>query len=214
MKIKGAIFDMDGTLIDSMPVWANLGSDYLRQMGITPTDDLGKTIKTMTLMECAHYFRQAHGVTHSPEEIIAGFTRMMARQYEKEIPLKPQVRPFLEKLRDAGVRCCVLTANEKHLAAVCLERLNVLSYFDFVLTCTELGLGKEDPALFIKTAELLGTIKEETMVFEDALHAAEAAKKAGLLVTGVYDPSGAKDEQAMRAIADCYVYAFDTWEEK
>ena len=212
MKYKGAIFDLDGTLVDSMPVWENLGSNYLKKLRIKPTEDIGETIKTMTLLECAHYFQREHGVTHTIEQIIMGFSNMISRQYEEDILLKPQVRPFLEKLRREGVRCCVLTANERHLAEACLARNDALKYFEFILTCSEVGCGKDNPTVFRQALKRLGTPKEETMVFEDALHAVETAKSAGFHVTGVYDKTAAREEKTIRSIADCYVYTFDEWE--
>ena len=212
MKYRGAIFDMDGTLIDSMPAWENLGRDYLIGLGANPPADLNALMKTMSLTQSAAYFRERFGLTLSSEEITRGVMALIEQQYRESIPLKPHVLPFLQKLTAAGVRCCVATATPRHLAEAALNRLGALPYFEFILTCTEEGLGKDDPAFFTLAREKLGLPRDSVIVFEDALFAARSAKAAGLSVAGVYDASAAEDTKAIRETADHYICSFDHWE--
>ena len=213
MKYTGAIFDLDGTLLDSMPVWENLGRDYLISQGVTPPEDIAKVLKPMSLEESAVYFRMRFNIQRSVAEMTYDFAALIEKQYGELVPLKPHVRELLERFHKAGVKCCIVTATARHLAEAALSRLGVLRFFDFLLTCTEVGCGKDRPAIFLKALERLGTAQQETVIFEDALHAVQTAKAAGFSVAGVYDDSAASDKEAIMNIADYYIYSFDEWEE-
>ena len=213
MKFEGAIFDLDGTLLDSMPIWRNLGKEYLRSKGISKTpENLNEILKPMSLMQSAQYFKAEFNINESQEEIIVGINALINRQYCKEVPLKPFVKPFLQKLQSAGVKMCVATALDKFLSIAALERLGIDHYFSSILTCTELGLGKDNPEFFIKAQESLGTPVDKTIIFEDSLHAVMNAKRAGLFVVGVYDESANEDIDKIKNYSDLYLYSFDEWE--
>jgi HAD superfamily hydrolase (TIGR01509 family) len=213
MKYKGAIFDLDGTLLDSMPVWANLGRDYLLSQGVRPPADISGILKPMSLLQAAVYFQTEFNLPLTAEEMICGFNALIERQYRESVQLKPHALPFLKSLSEAGVRLCVVTANDRPLTEAALLRLGVLQYFDFILTCTEAGSGKDEPHIFLQAVGMLGTPKEETILFEDALHAVATAKNAGLDVCGVFDASSAGDAKAIREIADYYIDSFEDWED-
>ncbi len=117
-----AIFDMDGTLIDSMPAWSRLGGDYLRSKGVTPPDDLRDKVASMTMLECGEY-ASGLGVPGSPQVIAGELTAWMERQYRETIPEREGVQDYLRLCRDAGVKMCVATATDRILAEACLERL-------------------------------------------------------------------------------------------
>lgn len=212
--IKGAIFDLDGTLIDSMPFWDNLGIEYLRQKGCNlpmDTNEILKTLKTMSLAQSARYFKECFSLTGSEEDIIKEIIGLIESQYRLHIPLKASVVPFLDKLCRNNVKMCIATATDYDLAKAALDRLNVSKYFEFILTCTEAGAGKDDPGFFLKALKLLKTDKKETIVFEDALHAIKSAKAAGFFVAAVYDKSSEDEQQEIKLAADVYLNSFKDW---
>lgn len=204
MSIRGAIFDMDGTLLDSMPAWDTIGSDYLRSIGYEPRADLDNVFQNLSHRQAAEYYRREYGVTLSVEEIMDGVDAILERAYRYEVPLKPGAAELLEHLRRKGVRLCLATATDRFLVEAALERCGVLSCFDRIFTCTEVGHGKDEPYIFEAALDFLGTKKADTWVFEDALHAIRTAKTAGFPVVAVYDKSE-KAQPEVRALADVYL---------
>jgi len=212
MNFKGAIFDLDGTLLDSMPFWETLGSEYLKAKGIIPRENVDRTLKTMSLQQGARYLKREFSIPGSEDEIIDEIVAMIENIYLSKVPLKAGALPLLERLYEEKVRMCIATATENSLAKAALERLGALSYFDFILTCFDTGMGKDRPEFFLKALELLNTPKEETIVFEDALYAIKSAKAAGLLVVAVYDESFHEEREEIRVISDFYLDSLEDWE--
>lgn len=212
MKIKGAIFDLDGTLIDSMHFWDDLGAEYLRQKGIIPPKNINEVLKTLSLEQSIRYFKEAYSINESEDEIKKEIIEMIENQYRYKVPLKPFVAPFLNKLYEKRVRMCIATATDYKLAMAALERLGISKYFEFILTCYEAGVGKDNPQFFLKALEMLKTSKTETIVFEDALHAIKSAKTAGFFVAAVYDKSSDEDKEVIKSTADIYLNSFEDWE--
>jgi HAD superfamily hydrolase (TIGR01509 family) len=212
MKLKGAIFDLDGTLLDSMPFWDNLGLEYLKVKGLNPPKNINKILKTMSLAQSVEYLKREYFISGSEDEIIGEIIGLIEDQYRLKIPLKTAVLPFLDRLYRNNVKMCIATATERELAKAALERLSAAKYFDFILTCTEAGMGKDTPEFFLKALELLNTPRHETIVFEDALHAIKSAKAAGFPVAAVYDKSSYEDQKEIISIADIYLNSFEDWE--
>ena len=212
MNFKGAIFDLDGTLLDSMPFWETLGSEYLKAKGIIPRENVDGTLKTMSLQQGARYLKREFSIPGSEDEIIDEIVAMIEDIYLSKVPLKAGALPLLERLYEEKVRMCIATATENSLAKAALERLGALRYFDFILTCFDTGMGKDRPEFFLKALELLNTPKEETIVFEDALYAIKSAKAAGLLVVAVYDESFHEEREEIRVISDFYLDSLEDWE--
>jgi HAD superfamily hydrolase (TIGR01509 family) len=208
MDKQFAIFDMDGTLIDSMMFWKNLASEYLSSKGVKniPADVLER-IKPMTMSESAALFVQEFGLSGDPE---TEMNAMMDAHYQNDIPLKPGVREYLETLQARGVKMCAASATAEHLMVACLGRLGVLHYFDFLLSCETVGAGKRSPLVYYESAKRLGATPREIAVYEDALYAVQTAKAAGYYVVGVYDDSTAKNWQAIKETVDEIILK---WEE-
>ena len=208
MDKKYAIFDMDGTLIDSMVFWKNLATEYLTSKGILqiPADIL-EQIKPMTMSESAALFRREFGLTGDVE---AQMNEMMEDHYRNDIPLKPGVREYLENLHRQSVRMCVASATAEHLMESCLTRLGVREHFEFLLSCETVGAGKRSPLVYHEAARRLGAAPREIAVYEDALYAVRTAKDAGFCVAGVYDDSAAGNWQSITEIADEII---SNWEE-
>ena len=205
--IKGAIFDFDGTLVDSMFIWDTFGEDYLRTLGKEPKENLTETFKTFTLEKAAEYYREHYGVELSVLEIVDGVNEMVAEIYKTRVTLKDGVREFLEALQSQGVKMCVATVTDKPIVEDVLEGLGIRDFFDGILTCAEVGYNKETPHIYRASLEVLGTKKEETVVFEDALHAFMTAKNDGFPVAAVYDKHEPR-QMEMRAAADYYISDF------
>lgn len=203
MTVKGAIFDVDGTLLDSMEIWDTIGSDYLISLGIKPREDLAKTLNSMSLQEAAIYYRTEYGVSLPVDEIADGVNKMVEDKYRYEVQCKDGVEDFLKKLSENGVKMCIATATDEYLVKAALERTGILKYFPQIFTCTNAGSGKTSPVIYEKALEFLGTDKRNTLVLEDALYAAETAKKAGFTVAGIYDRHEEKQEK-LKDIADYY----------
>lgn len=212
MKIKGAIFDLDGTLIDSMGIWHTLGEKYLIWKGLTPAPDLNEQLKAMSLLQAAQYFRKEYHLADSDEAIIRQINTLIENEYRDSILLKDSAEAFLRNLKNSNVKMCIATAIERPLVEAVLIRLNIADCFCGIITCREAGFGKDRPDIYHRALELLQTSSNETVVFEDALHAIKTAKAAGFLVAAVYDKSADADKEEIRSAADWYLNSFDEWE--
>ena len=206
--IKGAIFDFDGTLVDSMFIWDTFGEDYLRTLGKEPKENLTETFKTFTLEQAAEYYREHYGVTLSVGEIVDGVNEMVSEIYRTKVALKKGVLEFLRDLRSKGVKMCVATVTDRPIVEDVLKNLGIRDFFTEIFTCAEVGHNKETPHIYRAALEVLGTRKEETVVFEDALHALMTAKNDGFPVAAVYDKHEAKQIE-MRAEADYYISDYE-----
>ncbi len=206
--MKSIIFDLDGTLIDSMPVWKDTGRSFLLKHGFAVPENLHSIVKSQTIGQTAEYFRSTLGVTHSTEEIINEIIQYVEDAYKNTIPLKSYAREFLEKEQKNGTKMCVLTASEASYIRPALERLDLLKYFQFILTCSETGCYKTEPDVFCIAMKKLGGTLENTIVFEDALYAVEGAKKGGFTVYAVADPATEADNPAIRSMADRYIKSY------
>ncbi len=209
MERQYAIFDLDGTLLDSMPVWKNLGKNYLLSRGVRPPENLLEILKTQTLGESADYFRNDLGLSGTVEEILNGIHEMITREYAETIQAKPFVRDYLEKLHTYGQKLCIATATPANLAVLALKRLGLLQYFSFILDCGQAGSGKNSPDIYLQAASRLGASIEACTVYEDALHAIKTAKTAGFYVIGVQDASASQDEAEIRMLCDRYIRSYE-----
>ena len=207
--IKGAIFDFDGTLVDSMFIWDTFGEDYLRTLGKEPRENLTETFKTFTLEQAAKYYREHYGVTLSVGEIVDGVNEMVSEIYRTKVALKNGVPEFLHDLQSKGVKMCVATVTDRPIVEDVLVSLGIRDFFVEILTCAEVGYNKETPHIYRAALGVLGTKKDETVVFEDALHALITAKKDGFKVAAVYDRHERHQTQ-MKENGDYYITNYET----
>ena len=187
--IRGAIFDADGTLLDSMPIWSGVGSGYLRSMGIEAREDLDERFKEISLYQSAVLLKEEYELPLTLEEIGAGINNMVDHLYAESVQIKPGVEALLEGLKQRGVKMCVATASEAYQIRMALKRCGVEHYFEDVISCVDVGHGKDEPHVFYTSLETLGTKKEETFVFEDAVYSVRTAHGEGFGCVGVYDES-------------------------
>ena len=203
-----AIFDLDGTLTDSMYVWDRLPEKLVRQFGAVPAPGLSHTLRSMSSPQAADYLIRTYHLSATPQQFIEAMEALADREYRERVPLKPGVRTLLERLAQLGIPCAVATASQVHQARQALERLGVLPHFSFLLSATQYG-PKTCPDLYLEAARRLGASPEDTLVFEDALHAAQTAARAGFPVVGVYDAFSAEDEQSLRTVCRWYLPRLD-----
>lgn len=213
MNIKGIIFDLDGTLLDSMFMWDTLGEDYLLKRGITPEKGLNEKFETMSMVQAAEYYQANYGITDSVEIIIDGVNRMIEDFYTNTVQVKDGVASMLKELQKCGMKMCIATAMDRYLVEAALKHNKINEYFSHILTCTEVGFGKDSPLIYEKALKKIGTSKEETLVFEDVAHAIETAKAAGFKVVGVYDKSAKKKQSQIKEMSDYYLVSYKNWRE-
>lgn len=205
MKFKGIIFDLDGTLIDSMKVWENVDRDFVAENGGVYTPDISEAVKTMTIQKSAEYFKNRFSLKMSCEEIINRIEEMVSEKYHNSIPLKVGVLDTLKALSQMGIKMCVATATYNSLVNAALKRLGIFDMFEFVMTCADVGVGKDSPDIFYKSAKKMGLEIQETIIVEDSLHCIETAKKAGFFTVGVYDEFSKDDKNKITKLCDVYI---------
>ena len=202
--LQGAIFDMDGTILDSMPMWDHLASQYLRSVGCTPLPDVDEAARTMSMRQIARYFQAEYRLPLSGQEIIDGVNAMAQQHYERFIPAKPGAAAFLEWLHQQRVVMCAATATDQPLIEAALGRLGLRKYFKELFTCTGVGAGKDQPTIYREALRCLATPKDKTLVFEDALYALHTAAADGFCTVAVRDASEPAQD-AMKALAGFYL---------
>ncbi|MEG1869678.1 MAG: HAD family phosphatase [Oscillospiraceae bacterium] len=208
-NIKGSIFDMDGTILDSSAAWKDLSRNMLKSMGIMPKDDLEYNLKSMSSGKIPQYLCETYGLACSPSEVRAIAMRVVEDKYRFDLLLKPHVREFLTALRSNEITSCIATANQRSLAFAAMNREAVIDSFKFIITGEDVGnAGKDDPVIFLQAAKLLGVVPNECIVFEDTWRCIITAKEAGFVVIGVEDPAAIAYKQDIINASDYYITSF------
>lgn len=212
MNIKCAIFDFDGTLFDSMFIWDEVGEIYLHSLGLEPKPSLREDVRAMSLYQAAAYVRKEYGLSLSEEQIMEGINKTVEHFYIHEVLPKPGVIEFLERMKKTGAAMCIATASDRYQIEAALGRCGMEHYFEAIFTCNEVDHGKDEPIIFRKAMEHFEADRSNTIVFEDAIHAAQTAKADGFNVVAVYD-SSEKRQDEIRRLTDCYIEDFEHTED-
>lgn len=207
---KGAIFDMDGTLLDSMRVWTRLTQGYLKQFGLHITDEEYAACEGFSQPQVAQYFAERYDLPGGAAGLMEGMDRLITARYETVAKPKDGVLPFLDGLRARGVKMAIATLTARCHAEKALRDRDMLGYFDFMLTIEDVGVSKYQPDIYLMSAGRLGLAPADCVVFEDAPYACTTAKKAGFRVCGVAEPAYAAGEAELRAASDLVIeHSFD-----
>ena len=204
-NIQGAIFDLDGTLLDSMHIWSEIGLKFLQNEGITPPPGASEEFVKLSLVQAAEYYIKHYAPDKTVVDIVKSINALVEDFYFKQVLLKAGVIEFLEYLKKKNVKMCVATATDKYMVEKALERNGIREYFSEIFTCTTVGAGKDTPVIYDKALKHLGTDKNNTFVFEDALYAIETAHKAGYKIVGINDVSEPADPEKVKEFCSVYI---------
>ena len=208
-EIKGVIFDLDGTLVDSMWMWKTIDIEYLGKRGLDCPEDLQKKIEGMSFSETAVYFKERFHLPDSLDEIKAEWTRMSLDKYEHQVPLKPGAGRFLRFLKDHNIPMGIATSNGQAMVDGVLDALKIRPFFDSVATACEVKAGKPAPDIYLYVAGKLGVKPEDCLAFEDVPAGIQAGKAAGMRVIAMADEFSRAMEEEKRRLADFWADDFD-----
>lgn len=208
--MKAAIFDMDGTIIDSMWVWDEIDREYPMRYNHTLSAKEHLAIASMSLIEACVYFKELLQLEKTPEEIRNDLLDMARDYYQTRITLKPYALDYIKSLRAKGIKTAVATASPREFAEIVLGRFDLHQYFEVVLTSCEFPKGKTDSEMYEKCSALLGVSIDDTVIFEDAHHAVQTAKGAGYTVVGIADQNNRHTPEQIIPLCDRFI---ESWKE-
>ncbi len=206
---KAVLFDLDGTLVDSMWMWKDIDMEYLGKYGITLPPELQEYIEGMSFSEVSAYFKETFKIKESLEEIKSEWVSMAKYKYTHEVPLKPGALRFLKHLKEQGIPMGIATSNSRDLLDAVLESLEISPYFDCCMTSCEAGAGKPAPDIYLKVAKILKTEPKDCLIFEDTPAGILAGNRAGIPVCAMADENSAGRKDQILQMADYYAETFD-----
>lgn len=205
MKVKGIIFDIDGTILDTMHIWIDAGARYLASLGIEAEEGLGEILFKMTVAMGSEYLKEKYNLPYECDEISEGINEGMRNFYRTEADFKPGAKELLDKCIELGIPMTVATSTNRDCIEPAMRRLGIWDCFDEIFCCAEHDTSKNEPMIFYKAMESMGTKPEETMLFEDGLYSIKTAAKEGIVTVGVYDKQSDSEQDEMKEIVDIYL---------
>jgi len=207
-EIQAVIFDLDGTLVDSMWMWKDIDIAYLRRFGIGLPENLQQEIEGMSFTETATYFKETFQIPKTLDEIKQDWYDMAYEKYAHEVPLKEGALDFLKFLKKKGIRTGIATSNGIHLVNAVMAANQLEDYIDAVRTACDVAKGKPAPDIYLRVAEDLNVEYESCLVFEDVPMGVLAGKNAGMTVCAVDDAFSRHQTDDKRRFADFYISSF------
>lgn len=206
--MKGFIFDLDGTLLDSLGLWLDIDKKYMAKHGIEYKREYSDEIKKLTFDECAVYFRDVLGVNRQIDEIQQDWQDMSLYAYQNDLKLKPYAYEFVKQCAKQG-KCIIATSCHKKSATAALKRNGLLDFIEEIVTTNETGINKENPHIYEMCAEKLGCQIKDCTVFEDVIGAAKSAASVGFNVVGVYDEMWSNDFEELKKTCSRTIHSFE-----
>lgn len=206
--MKGAIFDMDGTLVDSMHYWCKAFINKMDEENVPYPDDVMNIITPMGVKMCCEYMHNELGHPKTPEVIYKEIEDAMIEEYASNIPTKPYAVEYLKKLKEQGIKMCVFSASTHRMIEASAKKWGYFDLVEFVISCEEIGISKSNPEVFKIVAEKMGLQIEDVTIFDDNEIAVKSAAKSGAKVVAVYDKAAEEYEEELKEVADCYIYSF------
>ncbi len=205
-----AVFDMDGTIMDSLGIWERIDYDFLeKKRGIKVPGDYVHDIAAMSFSEIAEYTKNRFNLPDTPEELMKEWTDMAIYEYSHNVPLKPFAKEYMKQLKNQGKKIVLCTSSPEYFFKPALKNNGVYDLFDAFANTCEAGVGKNSPRVYLLAAQKAGVPPEKCIVFEDVISAAVSAKKAGMTVCGVYDERSHGRQDELRAVCDMYIKGFN-----
>ena len=208
-NIKAAIFDLDGTLVDSMWVWHQIDIDYLSKKGHAVPDNLTDEITHLSFSQTAEYFKNRFSIEDSIHDIMSTWNSMAYDHYKNNVKLKKGALEYLQKLKNSGIKIGLATSNSMPLLTATLKNNNAFDLFDAITVTDEVKKSKSNPDIYLLAAKKLGVSPSECMVYEDIIAAVEGVKLAGMKVTGVYDEHAKHQIDILKKECDKYIYSYE-----
>lgn len=208
-NIEAVIFDLDGTLVDSMSIWAKIDEEYLGNFGLSVPEKLQEDITHLTLTETALYFKENFNIENTIEDIMSTWHDMAFYHYSNTIKLKDGVIPYLKSLKDMNIKIALATSNSIPLLEATLKNNGIYDYFDAITTTEEVKKSKDNPDIYLLSAKKLNVSPQRCLVFEDIVQAVNGAKLAGMKVYSVYDESSKSQKEELIRLSDRYILTFN-----
>ncbi len=208
-RFQGMIFDLDGTLLDSMWVWKQLDRDFLSARGIPVPEDYLRTVGAMSFDAAARYTVERFALQEPPEALMEEWHAMAEKEYRERVCLKPGAEYLLDRLDALGIPAAVATAGDPRLYRLALERTGALERFHSFTSLQESGGSKGEPQIYLKAAEKMGLRPEQCAVFEDLYAGIRAAADSGFFTVAVFDPCAPEEQEGLRRTADLYIRDFE-----
>lgn len=206
---KGAIFDQDGTLVDSMGIWRRIDEIFLARRGIVMDEAYHQAVKMVPYEVAAQYTIERYQLKETPQAIMQEWDEMALDEYQNRVPCKKGAAAYLKHLKEKGIQIALATVSHRILSDAVLKANGIYGYFDVFTDISQVNRGKEEPDIYLLAAKRLGLEPAECVVFEDVLPGIRSAKKAGFRVCGVKDHSSLEEEKLIRQTADWYIEDYE-----
>jgi len=206
--MKAYIFDLDGTLLDSMGVWLDIDIEFLKKRGLAVPDNYFDKISAMGFSQIAAYTIERFGLTDTVDGLLQEWNDMAAYAYGHTVPMKPHAKEYLLAIKERGAKLAIATSTIPELCEIALRNHGIYDWFSAICNSNEVGCGKSRPDVFLLSAQKLGVDPRDCIVFEDILDAVKSAKSVGMTVCGVYDRASESNWDAIKDMADYAILDF------